>query len=420
MRHSNGWRFARGDFRWLRATISQATKNERWGRILRNQRLDILRAVAVVLVLGRHADGPRIWQNIGWVGVDLFFVLSGFLISGLLFAEYKRSGGIKWGKFFIRRGFKIYPAFYAMLFVTFLWQVAKHQEIPWRAYLPEVFFYQNYQADHVWGHTWSLAVEEHFYIFLPLLLLLMLSLHRKENNTDPFRMIPIACLALAVGCSVQRLYLANTLPALQVSWSSILFPSHLRIDSLFFGVFLGYLHHFRPSVLKRITARRWSRFVLLLTSLLLVSTCLFFPVDSQFMLSFGLTALYVGFGGVLVLVLYTDSGERHGPPLWYHKFMLGELAAFVGMYSYSIYLWHSMVLQHYQGFLKLFWPTIHGSALFWGYVIISLAAGIALSRTIEYPALNLRDRLFPSDQLAKTSKSESSLQLAVTDVEKLR
>jgi len=100
--------------------------------------------------------------------------------------------------------------------------------------------------------------------------------------------------------------------------------------------------------------------------------------------------------------------------------MLGELAAFVGMYSYSIYLWHSMVLQHYQGFLKLFWPTIHGSALFWGYVIISLAAGIALSRTIEYPALNLRDRLFPSDQLAKTSKSESSLQLAVTDVEKLR
>jgi peptidoglycan/LPS O-acetylase OafA/YrhL len=61
---------------------------------LRNKRLDILRAIAVLLVLGRHGDGPTLWRSAGWVGVDLLFVLSGFLISGLLFSEYKKTGGI--------------------------------------------------------------------------------------------------------------------------------------------------------------------------------------------------------------------------------------------------------------------------------------------------------------------------------------
>jgi peptidoglycan/LPS O-acetylase OafA/YrhL len=373
--------------------------------------------VAVLLVLGRHGEGPRIWKNAGWVGVDLFFVLSGFLISGLLFSEYKKTGSINWGRFFIRRGFKIYPAFYAMLFATFLWQVAKHQEIPWRSYLPEVFFYQNYQGDHVWNHTWSLAVEEHFYILLPLLLVLMLGLKRKGNNPDPFRMIPIGCLVLAVGCLLERLHLTLTLPTLQISWSSILFPSHLRIDSLFFGVLLGYLHHFHPSALIRITSMWWSRLILLLASALLVSTCLFYAVDSPFMLSFGLTALYIGFGGILVLALYWNSEKPSRLPLWLNKFKVWDLAAFIGMYSYSIYLWHSIVSQHYQGFLRLFWPTINESALFWGYVLISLAVGIVLARTIEYPALNLRDRIFPSKQSVKGSQAGSSFQFVVADVE---
>jgi peptidoglycan/LPS O-acetylase OafA/YrhL len=175
---------------------------------LRNSRLDILRAVAVLLVLGRHSTGPIFWNKVGWVGVDLFFVLSGFLISGLLFVEYQRTGDINWGLFFIRRGFKIYPAFYAMIFVTFLWQLVKHQGIRWRPYLTEVLFYQSYQPDRLWGHTWSLAVEEHFYILLPLLLLLMVKFQRKRAASDPFRMIPVVCSILAIFSLLQRLYLA--------------------------------------------------------------------------------------------------------------------------------------------------------------------------------------------------------------------
>src|SRR6266511_858077 len=93
----------------------------------RVQQLDVLRGVAVVLVLGRHVELPAttvapavqaaatFWYQIGWVAIDLFFVLSGFLISGLLFTEYQKHGTVRIGRFLIRRGFKIYPAFYVML-----------------------------------------------------------------------------------------------------------------------------------------------------------------------------------------------------------------------------------------------------------------------------------------------------------------
>src|SRR5215211_479046 len=100
---------------------------------MRLKNLDVLRAVAVLLVLGRHVNvvapmpadvpGPvalaiRAWVKVGWTGVDLFFVLSGFLVSGLLFAEYRKNGELRIGRFLIRRGFKIYPPFWVLMAVT--------------------------------------------------------------------------------------------------------------------------------------------------------------------------------------------------------------------------------------------------------------------------------------------------------------
>jgi peptidoglycan/LPS O-acetylase OafA/YrhL len=82
---------------------------------MRNERLDILRCIAILLVFGRHGFIYGTWMNVGWAGVDLFFVLSGFLISGLLFNEYQKTGEISLKRFYLRRGFKIYPAFWAML-----------------------------------------------------------------------------------------------------------------------------------------------------------------------------------------------------------------------------------------------------------------------------------------------------------------
>jgi peptidoglycan/LPS O-acetylase OafA/YrhL len=359
---------------------------------LRNKRLDVLRAIAILLVLFRHADGPTILKNVGWTGVDLFFVLSGFLISGILFTEYKRTGGISWGRFFIRRGFKIYPAFYAMIFVTFLWRIAQHRENQLAAYAPELFFYQSYQSNRMWAHTWSLAVEEHFYILLAGLLLLMLC-YLKKGRQDPFWMVPAVWVILAFSCLLQRVYMAHTMLPTDDLQQKIMFPTHLRIDSLFFGVFLGYLHHFHGEILRRVTTG-WFRVLLFAVSVMLLSTCFVFQVKSPFMLGCGLTAVYLGFGGVLLLTLYgfrRESGES-----WLRKLRVGDLAAYVGMHSYSIYLWHGVVAQHDQGFMRMLWPKIGETAILWGYILLSLAAGIVLSRLIEFPALRVRDRLFPN------------------------
>lgn len=138
---------------------------------MRNKRLDVLRCIAILLVIGHHAQTFPVWTRTGWVGVDLFFVLSGFLISGLLYSEYKKRQNISVGRFFIRRGLKIYPAFYFFLAATLAAQLLLYKgSVPLKPYLYEMLFIQNYHFA-IWQHTWSLAVEEHFYIALALLLL---------------------------------------------------------------------------------------------------------------------------------------------------------------------------------------------------------------------------------------------------------
>ncbi|HEY4761254.1 MAG TPA: acyltransferase [Thermoguttaceae bacterium] len=127
--------------------------------------LDVIRAVAILLVLGRHACWPSTsgpigyWAENGWLGVDLFFVLSGFLVSGLLF---KNPSPLV---FYYRRGFKIYPSYWALLLVT-----AFITNVPATQYITDFLFFQSY-TEPIWAHTWSLAVEEHFYFILPLFLL---------------------------------------------------------------------------------------------------------------------------------------------------------------------------------------------------------------------------------------------------------
>jgi peptidoglycan/LPS O-acetylase OafA/YrhL len=154
----------------------------------RNRRLDVLRCIAVVLVMLHHGGISHFFSQAGWAGVDLFFVLSGFLISGLLFSEYRKRHAISFKRFFIRRGLKIYPAFYGYLLLTAItsYKVLGSMTPP-AQYLHEIFFVQNYWPG-VWNHTWSLAVEEHFYIFLPIFLLVLVRL--SLNREDPFHIIP--------------------------------------------------------------------------------------------------------------------------------------------------------------------------------------------------------------------------------------
>jgi peptidoglycan/LPS O-acetylase OafA/YrhL len=251
---------------------------------MRNKRLDVLRCIAVLLVMLAHSKTHSRIALAGWVGVDLFFVLSGFLISGLLFDEYKQQGSIGLKRFFIRRGFKIYPSFYVLLFVGFLVEhgIYSHPVSSAGQYLREVLYVQNY-ATGIWIHTWSLAVEEHFYILLPILLLALLRFARDASR--PFDTVPAIFMVIAIVCLAVRIVTASRLssPDEYRIFLNVIAPTHERIDSLFFGVLLGYLHHFRPYFLQKLARRKWNIVAVAAVSLAMLSPALIFPQGTRFM-----------------------------------------------------------------------------------------------------------------------------------------
>src|SRR5688572_12037764 len=272
--------------------------------------IDVLRAVAVLLVLGHHMDlpgsGPAVlrsalaaWQRGGWVGVDLFFVLSGFLVSGLLFREHQAHGKISPGRFLVRRGFKIYPAFWLLIAVTLV-DGLLHDHVFVAGYLSELFFVQNY-AYPLWPHTWSLAVEEHFYL---LLLVLLVALSR-QGVPNPFRAIPRLFVVLAVLLLAMRLISS---PDLAFNGRTHLFPSHLRLDSLFCGVLLSYLLHHHEERFRRFALSH--RTALLLAGTLGFMPAFLVPLETSFWIPrVGLTLFFVS-GGLLVMGAWAvDAGK---------------------------------------------------------------------------------------------------------------
>jgi peptidoglycan/LPS O-acetylase OafA/YrhL len=342
----------------------------------RNASLDVLRCAAILLVLGSHFEYYRFWNRIGWIGVDLFFVLSGFLISGLLFEDYKELGRIRIGRFLLRRGFKIYPSYYlfvsVLVLLTFVTRSNRSFANFWtlrKPLLATLTFTQNYLGwtGRVAGHTWTLAVEEHFYLALPLLLWALLWVRR--GSRDPFKPILGIFLFLAVACLVLRISTPHVLH------ENFVTQTHLRIDSLFSGVTLGYLYHFRPAWFARLTGP-WSVGLAILFSL--PAAC--FENGSRLMQTVGLTSLFVGFSFLLAWAI-----DRKPKSRWCSAVV--RAFALVGFYSYSIYLWHRPLAMMLE-------PT-HSALGYWCYVAIAIAFGVAMAVIVEIPGLALRDRLFP-------------------------
>ena len=314
----------------------------------RNQSLDVLRGIAVIAIMLPHYQlNPR--MNVGMVGVDLFFVLSGFLISGLLFSELRNHGKISLRRFWVRRGFKIYPAFFFFVGLT-AWLF-----VSLRRYLPvELLFLQSYiePKPTLWSHLWSLAVEEHFYFVLPILLVILARI--KKLNA-----IPAIALALAVICLFLRWqYCERT----QLSY---VHATHLRLDDLFAGVALRYLYD---------QGRAWRSNYLLAAMIFIVPA--FMRPSNAVEVAFTLTLNMIAFSSLLLWAV-----PRNLPGC-------GWLAE-IGKHSYSIYLWQMVV--------SMFFHSRPLSLIgFAGYVVISCAIGVAMSLIVEMPMLAIRERFIPT------------------------
>jgi peptidoglycan/LPS O-acetylase OafA/YrhL len=378
----------------------------------RVHQLDVLRGLAILLVLLRHAVvGPKEggflllivmpWHRIGWSAVDLFFILSGFLIGSRLLREISQTKKLDVKRFYIRRIFKIWPAYYVAIFICLCLDMAGgHSFAELRArFITALIHLQNYGISYR-SHMWSLSVEEHFYLLLPIVLLVI------ARVSTTFVILPVVAIVVAVGCLALRIW-ACTQPSFD---SSILYQTQYRLDAPFFGVFLAYLyvfHHdkFMSHAQRHRTKLGWIAFLLLVPFLIL-------PLkDEPTVGSIGLTMTYVGYG----VLLTASMAVAHGKQGLWDRLLYSQpmrLIGLLGTYSYGIYLLHSetpMTLGH--AVLRtsmaehlppeLRWFTANGV-----YLALSIAIGVLLTKCVELPLLALRNRLFPARSAPVESENE--------------
>jgi peptidoglycan/LPS O-acetylase OafA/YrhL len=369
--------------------------------------LDLLRALAVTLVLGRHMAPQTVfpsqtvehiepiwlrsvletWQRGGWVGVDLFFVLSGFLVSGLLFSEQIEKGSLDVRRFLFRRAFKIYPAYYVLIVVAVGLGVATGAKFSVTKTAAVAAFLQNYFTEaRVWkglaGHCWSLCVEEHFYILLPLSLLML------KRTFGHLRGVPIVVALGAALALFMRLANADR----PFSFTVHLIPTHIRLDSLLFGVLLGYWAHYQAERFAAVCHElRWA---LIAGGVALLSPAFVYELkDTPFLYTYGYTLFYVGSGMLLCGLLHVRVPQNR----------ITRVVAAFGAHSYSIYLWHWPVLVAFVS-----WSKLAPERIIPCYFGVAIAVGLLMGKLIEWPALRFRDRLFPAVRGAMSSPDPRS------------
>lgn len=285
--------------------------------------IDGLRSFAILPVLFFHFSMPGFTG--GFVGVDIFFVISGFLIGGILWSELDQSGTVRLGRFFLRRIRRLAPAYFAMAIVSlvFAWFILLpsafkefgKELIASTVYLSNVHFFR--QAGYFDGladqkillHTWSLSVEEQFYIFLPFFMLLL----RRVRSVLPPVLIGILLVSLVACVWVTPLSQTATF---------YLFP--FRAWELLAGVCLA--------IAGRQYGLRWSFNPLLSWAglILIIGSVLFVPEGAGFP---GFYAIFPVLGTVLVIA----NGQNDN---LINRLLSLRILVFFGLISYSLYLWH--------------------------------------------------------------------------------
>lgn len=360
----------------------------------RLRELDFLRGIAIVLVLFRHQFLFQWTKTMGWVGVDLFFVLSGFLVSGLLFKEYQSTNIIDGKRFLIRRAFKIYPIYYLFYGVYLIPFFIGDKVINYKKVLTDLLFLQNYATG--WGYTfeasWSLAVEEHFYFGLVILFYLILkSTTLKKyffNNTNFFTESVLLLILFAV--LLLRLF-SNVFFEEQIIRNFTM--THLRIDALLFGVLISYLYYFKQQFLRN-KINKLKNYLFIFTFLFLSFTPFVEPLNSFFIKTIGFTLIYIAFGFLLCFILLiTDINKKLDR--FFSKIVV-DITAKIGFCSYSIYVIHSFVIfvvrqfkieNHYINFILV--------------LILSCSLGYLMTFYIEKYFLKIREHYFPSKNIKK-------------------
>jgi peptidoglycan/LPS O-acetylase OafA/YrhL len=350
--------------------------------------LDGLRGIAILLVLFFHftpASGPlfflaHVFQT-GWIGVDLFFVLSGYLITGILLDSVGRPHYYR--NFIVRRSLRIFPLYYACLalygFLTFFPGPIRWHDFfgiggaSWYLfYLGNVkAFLQNaYPAAAILTPLWSLQVEEQFYLSFPFL---VSAVSRKT--------LAGILLAAVAGALLLRITLALALPDNKLG-TYLLMPC--RMDALAMGGLIALARREAPHWLKG----RWIGLLTSISAATFVWVCVFFTVTpwSGAMRTLGFTAADLAFAGLLVLLI----GGRQ-------RFLLAlcrlRVLVWLGTISYGVYLLHIPALTVARRWVTpLLGIAPDGSAQLFVSMAVAITAAALSWWLFESRVLQLKDR----------------------------
>jgi peptidoglycan/LPS O-acetylase OafA/YrhL len=355
--------------------------------------LDHLRAFAILSVFLFHyfilSGGQPKWlpdfAKFGWTGVDLFFVLSGFLISSQLFATIKQGQPISFKQFFLKRFFRIIPAFLFTIGLYFCFPFFREKEsLPqlWKFLTFTQNFGLNLNGFGTFSHAWSLCVEEHFYLFLPLILITLQS-SKSIKKAYWLLIILFLCGLAARIYSFNNLYLPHDED--EISWvywyRYIYYPTYNRLDGLLVGVSIASIYQFRPTIWTRIS-KYGNHFIVIGLGVLTGAYFLCSDQQTHDASIFGFTVIALGYGLVVVGAI--------SPTSFLFKWN-SKGTTFIATLSYAIYLTHKGIIHITHQLLKDF--KLDNNLLLLISFFTCIVVAYLINIVIEKPFMRLRKQI---------------------------
>lgn len=330
--------------------------------------LDGLRAVSIALVLLGHLNGTKGFGSFdlgigdyAHLGVLVFFVISGYLITGMLLAEHQRTGGISLKRFYARRTLRLFPACYAYVLAMWALSLIGLIHLHTRDIVQALTYTVNYFPNRSWqiGQLWSLSVEEQFYLLWPLAF--VIAKPRKAA------WVAVAVVALGpVSRSLAWLFLRHT-----SYYDMELFPT--LADSLAFGCLLAMVGGW-------LERQNWYRslFHPAAAISMVVAIMLINRYSGYTLVSVPGTSIVYAFLAVLIHRCVCIPDDTFG------RFLNWKPVAFIGTLSYSLYLWQQPFLNRNSAAWINRWPQ---------NIVFAVATALASYFLLEKPFLALRSRL---------------------------
>ena len=354
---------------------------------------DGVRGLALLLVLALH----MLWSNpivegswivhffakahlYGWVGVDLFFVLSGFLITGILYDTLQDKRFFR--NFYARRAVRIFPLYYAFLLLVVVLVLGAGYHVAWSTYARILTYTVNLSirvlpppTNAPWinlNHFWSLAVEEQFYLVWPCLVFLLRTRKRIATGAVCGALLSLLTRLLLVHFGMQHIN-----PYLLLSWM----PSHL--DGLFMGALLAMVVRgpYRAWLL------RWSSVLLVLAAVAVVFFDRAYPLTEEFagttVLVWGIPLLSVMFALLIASALKTKSVAQ--------RFFAWSPMRFFGRYSYGAYVFHYSITEFCSHKRPVVLAATHSKLL---SVMLPATVAFVVTMVLAWLSFNLFEKRF--------------------------